>query len=943
MQSRGRRSGGVRTRWGPAGVLNAAVLLLSLKIPLAAAARVRHDAPCFEICQTLLQPVLFSDIPGLRNDTASPPPSPLPPALRPCASRLAASSLFLCSAEFCTAPERAAGLALLNETCQRGLDVRLPSLSIVDGYTDEDVARLRRLQRGEFGWVGDAANGTVFEEPVLPEEGLFESLFNTFAAWGTVWRKHLEYSFGLFVFWALVIAVGLSYRMLARWDARPAACPKRGGWIPLDHCDEDVEEFGSSPKSTSRTSLPRQWIKRHITVPATFGQKSSQSFGWYTVPPRVQSLTLAAFVVMNVVFCCHGYWVFEGNLYWPDTRTQWLRYVADRTGIISFANFPLIWLFGMRNNLLMWLTGWDFGTYNNFHRWVARVATVQAIVHSVAYTVQVFDSTGWDGFIAYFDQFFWWTGEIATVLMSLLLGFSLFWFRRNTYEMFLIVHIGFSVVILYTMWAHVTIFDGRFDPPIWICCAIWLLDRVLRVARTLSFNLRFWSPVKAEASYEPATNMVRLEIPADTALYQPAPGTFYYLHVLNDGRFWESHPFTMAKLADDVQGGGRIGEEERSGRVSPAMSDEEEHLLAGHKPAQVTSTSTTTTRSHIGKWWPRKSSTGRGASSRMTFLIRPYDGFTARLRDKAVRAAAHEPPSAMTPTASHLDGGDGGIGSVPASLRVLVEGPYGHTQPLDRYDNIVFVVGGSGIVVPMAYISGLLRASSSSSSSSRTSSSQLQTQHHHQQTQTQTQQRIRRESTTSMASHLSRHANTRLRGVRIIWAVREAALAETVLGGGKRDFDAEVMADERFSVRVYVTKAQPHSEEIPVRQHAKGGKTKKQQQQQQQQRQHGGVCEGSSSSSSSSSSSTTGDDDSASGQRADVEILHGRPLVLHEIEDFAAEFAHGSLAVVACGPGRMADDARRTVVEMQAGGSSGGESKASRRRTVDFFEESFNW
>lgn len=41
----------------------------------------------------------------------------------------------------------------------------------------------------------------------------------------------------------------------------------------------------------------------------------------------------------------------------------------------------------------------------------------------------------------------------ATVLMSLLLGFSLFWFRRNTYEMFLIVHIGFSVVILYTMWA----------------------------------------------------------------------------------------------------------------------------------------------------------------------------------------------------------------------------------------------------------------------------------------------------------------------------------------------------------------------------------------------------------------------------------------------------------------------------------------------------------
>lgn len=70
-------------------------------------------------------------------------------------------------------------------------------------------------------------------------------------------------------------------------------------------------------------------------------------------------------------------------------RDQLLRYVSDRTGIVSYANFPLIWLFGMRNNGLLWLTGWDFGAFNNFHRWVARVATVQAIIHSVGYTMLV--------------------------------------------------------------------------------------------------------------------------------------------------------------------------------------------------------------------------------------------------------------------------------------------------------------------------------------------------------------------------------------------------------------------------------------------------------------------------------------------------------------------------------------------------------------------------
>lgn len=66
--------------------------------------------------------------------------------------------------------------------------------------------------------------------------------------------------------------------------------------------------------------------------------------------------------------------------------------MADRTGIISFANFPFIWLFGMRNNVAIWLTGWDFGTYNNFHRWCARISTLEAVVHSILYTVLIFMS-----------------------------------------------------------------------------------------------------------------------------------------------------------------------------------------------------------------------------------------------------------------------------------------------------------------------------------------------------------------------------------------------------------------------------------------------------------------------------------------------------------------------------------------------------------------------
>lgn len=119
--------------------------------------------------------------------------------------------------------------------------------------------------------------------------------------------------------------------------------------------------------------------------------------------------------------------------------SQILRYVSDRTGIIALANFPLIWLFGMRNNLLLWMTGWDFGTYNNFHRWVARVSTLQAVIHSLGYTILVLygriylllgpiyaiglhhTENGFATFVAYWNEFWWTTGALVRDNLELMI------------------------------------------------------------------------------------------------------------------------------------------------------------------------------------------------------------------------------------------------------------------------------------------------------------------------------------------------------------------------------------------------------------------------------------------------------------------------------------------------------------------------------------------
>ncbi|KAI0132934.1 ferric reductase like transmembrane component [Xylariales sp. AK1849] len=706
-------------------------------------------APCFEACQTTLKPVKFTDVGANASKL-----------VHKCQSRYGLTSLYLCTAVFCSNEEQTAGLDGLNSTCQAYLQSPIPPLETVSNYTDEDLLQLRKLEREDY------EGNTLLGEPAIPSDHYFGLAYDTLYSWAYVYRYHIRYGYAMFIFWGVVISIGLLYRTAVTLSQEYALKQHRWKPVPID----ELGESGGDPatKNPNRTSRPYVWLKKYMILPAAFGYRSAQPFGWYTVPPRIQSLTIGAFIVINIVFCIHGYQVFPDNLYWPKVSDQVWRFVSDRTGIISFANFPLIWIFGMRNNLLMWLTGWDFGTYSNFHRWVARVSTMQAIVHSIGYTYIVFQGAGWAGFVQYWDLFFWWTGEVATVIMSLLLGLSVYWLRRKTYELFLFIHILFSIIILASMWGHVSIFKGSYNPIIWVCCAVWILDRIMRVTRTLLFNPQFWS-TRARATYDRDANMVRLCIPLSASLYSPRPGTFYYLHLLDDWYFWESHPFTMASV--QIQD-----------HSEAAIVEERECLLE------------------------RRGS--EGSSPTMNFLIRPYDSFTGRLRDAA------------TESSSSLQ---------PASLRVILEGPYGHKRPFHRFENLVFVVGGSGIVVPLAHMNELGKNTS------------------------------------------------RTRAIRIIWAVREAALATSVL----RDDFGDLLDSDKLSIHVYITKDQP--------------------------------CE----------------------LHKNARLLYGRPFVHEEVEDFVRYSEQGNLAVVACGPARMADDTRKAVVDLLGADLT--------RRPIEYFEESFNW
>lgn len=97
------------------------------------------------------------------------------------------------------------------------------------------------------------------------------------------------------VFWIIVVAIGLASRLVSA----------------IASLQKQELHSEKTPGILHRAAF---WLKRYITIPATFGYRCSQNLGWCTIPPRIQSLTIFAFIATNAFFCIHGYIIFPGHL-----------------------------------------------------------------------------------------------------------------------------------------------------------------------------------------------------------------------------------------------------------------------------------------------------------------------------------------------------------------------------------------------------------------------------------------------------------------------------------------------------------------------------------------------------------------------------------------------------------------------------------------------------
>lgn len=154
--------------------------------------------------------------------------------------------------------------------------------------------------------------------------------------------------------------------------------------------------------SSSRGNIISSKLSKHLILPALFNGRHQEPLAYSKylsvdlqsyqlmllveigyAPSRINSLLITLYVIMNIIFCCVPYKSVQPSAWYSDKRGEIAAYITNRTGVLSFANIALSILFAGRNNPLIYITGLSQTTCLIFHRWAARVATLQAIVHSV--------------------------------------------------------------------------------------------------------------------------------------------------------------------------------------------------------------------------------------------------------------------------------------------------------------------------------------------------------------------------------------------------------------------------------------------------------------------------------------------------------------------------------------------------------------------------------
>ena len=428
------------------------------------------------------------------------------------------------------------------------------------------------------------------------------------------------------------------------------------------------------------------FFRKYLTEPALIGNLHLRKFPFRLgyIPSRIMTLLIICFIGLNAALTLLTYPTDKKvDTWFVSTSMRDTSFLANRIGILSFANMALLLLFSGRNSPILYITQAGRSDIIAFHRWLGRIATLEAVVHVALYSsatsedgVGMFTKAAGLRTIGY-NPSYWEMGEIACGAMAIIVLASNLPLRTWIYEVFLFVHIALSGVALYALWNHITYryTSANYGFELWLYMffGTWGYDRLLRVFRIIISN---WKSLFVRSH---PSSIVEL-LPGDEFIqitiflshpwkFSANQHCFLYFPTLFTNPF-QSHPFTI--------GGWSNGQEQLSLKGSAGLSGltSSEGLEMDTYP-MVSSKGSPDNQVHD---FQQQNST----KPYITFLIRPEKGATAHLHERLLRNR-----------------------SKPGSrLRVFMEGPYGpgaHGE-FKNADTVIGIAGGIGITSIIAHL-----------------------------------------------------------------------------------------------------------------------------------------------------------------------------------------------------------------------------------------------
>lgn len=186
----------------------------------------------------------------------------------------------------------------------------------------------------------------------------------------------------------------------------------------------------------------------------------------------------------------------------------------------------------------------------------------------------------------------------------------------------------------------------------------------------LNYKTAFLQHTKFLVAYNSDTDIIRITVTPSFHL-KPRAGLHYYLYLPTMLKAMGNHPFTMATWT-------------MAGTRNPRTSIVDQTMLTGQE--KEISPAVRATEEEV-------SSESNGSldnvarSTQLHFVIRPYKGLTARLRDEVLKS-----------------------GKGVKEYTGFIEGPYGESHPVLDYNTILFIAGGSGIAAVLPYMQEFLQS-----------------------------------------------------------------------------------------------------------------------------------------------------------------------------------------------------------------------------------------